>query len=299
MLTIAFLAIILICLAVVVIIVVRKFPQLTGLDLGNLAQEQQSQVKKAIISKQIAKHNLVLKATWNKRLQPLVKAWKILQLKFRIYVGKIEHLWHYEQSFLKNKTAGKIDTNENIQKESGLIAEGEQAFANANYNRAEELFIAAIKLNKHSLGAYRGLANTYLVKNSLEEARETYKFLLHLNPNDDEVMAKLSEIAEIKGDLQEAIQYLQQSTVLNDSFAPRFYHLAELLIKLGQPLVAKDSALEAVRLESKNPKYLDLLVETAIICGDRSLAQVYFNELRLVNPENKKLSDLLIRIDRL
>ncbi len=301
MLSWIFLIIIITSLAIAAIVVIRKFPQLTNLDLANLAEEQQSQTKRAIIGKRIENHNRAVKEIWKKRLHPLVILWRLSQFEFRVYVGKVERLWHHEQASRgggkKKELAPPAD--DKLAKVANLIQEAEQCLVNNNLNRAEELFIAAIKIDQRSAPAYRGLGDTYVAKHSIEEALETYRFVLQIEPDDDSVMVKVAEIAESQGDLEEAIQYYQQATVINDSLAPRFYHLAELLLKVGQPAVAKDSAIQAVQLETKNPKYLDLLVETAIICGDKPLAQVYFNELRLVNPENKKLEDFFQRIDRL
>jgi hypothetical protein len=68
------------------------------------------------------------------------------------------------------------------------------------------------------------------------------------------------------------------------------------LLKVGQADVAKESILQAVELEPQNPKYLDLLIEIAIICGNKDLALKGYGELRLVNPENQKLSSFKDRI---
>ena len=114
-----------------------------------------------------------------------------------------------------------------------------------------------------------------------------------------ENLEKLAEIAESQGDLEEAIEYYQQAVVINDSLSPRFVHLAELLLRVGQPLVAREAIEAAVELEPQNPKYLDLLTETAILCQDKTLALKVYSTLCLVNPENKKLPDLKQRIDLL
>ena len=60
-----------------------------------------------------------------------------------------------------------------------------------------------------------------------------------------------------------------------------------------------DQRIQAVELEPKNPKYLDLLIETVILCGDKDLAERAFNELRMVNPENQKLAVLRERINNI
>jgi len=99
--------------------------------------------------------------------------------------------------------------------------------------------------------------------------------------------------------LEEAIDYYQQAVVANDAFSTRFFHIAELLLKVNQPAVAREAVVQAVELEPKNPKYLDLLLEIAIILRDKNLAQRGYNELRAVNPENNKLDEFRVRVDQI
>lgn len=286
-------------LAAIAVIIIRKFPQVANLDLTDLPEEKIYQKKKEIINKRIAKSSGLLRERIIKFLSPTKKIWGKLQLQFRIYVGKIERLLHHEQA-LKTKIKNKLVSAEDAaQKLNQLIHDGEQFLKLGNYDSAEERFIAAIKIDTRSASAYRGLGDTYLAKNSLEEARQTYRFLIKMEPDDDSALVKLAEIAESQGDLEEAIGYYQQAVLVNDSFSPRFHHLAELLLKLGQPQVAKEAALQAVELEPQNPKYLDLLIEIAIICGDKDLALKAYGELRLINPDNQKLSAWKDRIYRI
>ena len=296
MLNALFLIIIISAISVIGFLVIRKFPQMANLDIHNLPEEKIYRKKREIINKRIEKSSNLLKEKFSKILVPVGKIWGKLQLQFRIYVGKIERLLHHEQS-LKTKLKRKVASNEeNEQRIGQLISDGEQQLKDGNYDKAEEAFIAAIKIDPKSAVAYRGLGDTYLAKNSTEEARQTYKFLIKMELDDDSVLVKLAEIAESQGDLEEAIEYYQQAVLVNDSFSPRFYHLAELLLKAGQPQVAKESILQAVELEPQNPKYLDLLIEIAIICGNKDLALKGYGELRLVNPENQKLHSFKDRI---
>ena len=316
MLNVIFLIIIIAALAVIAFLVIRKFPHLANLDLHNLPEEKIYQKKREIINKRIAKSSNLVQEKMSKIFVPVGKLWGKLQLQFRIYVGKIERLLHHEQILrMKQKTSAQAArlpdgqesglkekdkiTEENEQKIEQLILDGEQQLKAGNYDKAEEVFIAAIKIDPKSAVAYRGLGDTYLAKNSVDEAEQTYKFLIRMEPDDDSVLVKLAEIAESRSDLEEAIGYYQQAVLVNDSFSPRFYHLAELLVKVGQPQVAVESILQAVELEPQNPKYLDLLIEIAIICGNKDLALKGYGELRLVNPENQKLSGFKDRIYRM
>ncbi len=300
MLDILFLFIMAVSLGVVLVIIIRKFPQMANLDIDNLPEEKIYQKKKEIINKRIDESSSLLKKKIIAFLVPLRrKIWGKLQLQFRIYVGKIERLLHHEE-ILKIKLENEVASPEDVeQKLSQLIADGEQHLKLGNYDQAEERFIAAIKNDAKSTGAYRGLADTYLAKNSIEEAKQTYQFLIKIKPDDDSVLVKLAEVEESQGNLGEAISYYQQAVLLNDSFSPRFYHLAELLLKVDQPEVAKESILQAVELEPQNPKYLDFLIEIAIICGDKTLALKGYNDLRLVNADNHKLNVFKDRIQKM
>ena len=300
MYNVIFLVIILLCFAGVIFIVSRKFPQLTNLDVENLPEELEAKKKKELLSKRLAEKARRMRVIWSKRLWPLVKIWGVLQLKFRIYVGKVERLWHHEQT-LKNKQKRKSTAstaNARVAAES-LAQQGEQWLQNKDYEQAEELFIEAIKLDVKCQPAYRGLGYTYLAKGQLAEAKETFQFLLQLNPHDDVAIVKLGEICENQGQLEEAIGYFQRAVLENDNLSTRFYHLAELLLKVKQPETAQEAVVQAVELEPKNPKYLDLLIEIAIICGNAAFAEKSYQELRLVNPENKKLAEFKEKIEKI
>jgi len=296
MLSIFFLSIAGLALGVILFIVLRKFPQVANLDIKNLPEEKFYQKKKEIINKRIEENSSVLKKRLVVACSPLKKIWGKLQLQFRIYVGKIERLLYHEETLKTKLEHTAITPEDREQKLTQLLADGEQHLKLGNYDQAEERFITAIKIDPKSAVAYRGLADTYLAKNSVEEAKQTYQFLSKMHPEDDMVLVKLAEIAEDNGDTEEAIGYYQQAVLLNDSFSSRFYHLAEMLLKVDQPEVAKEAVIQAVELEPQNPKYLDFLIEVAIICGDKPLALKGYGELRAVNPENHKLSILKDRI---
>lgn len=281
-------------------VLVRRLPQVANLDIENLPAEKEARKKKEIMSRRIESEGARLLTVWGKRLEPIRKIWGVLQLEFRRYVGRVERLWHYEQRAKKKEHPVNVPvTKPAMEKIENIIADGEEQFKRGAFERAEELFISAIKLDKKSRPAYRALADTYSAKGNLDEAMETYEFLLRLDPGDDSVMVKIADLAEGEGNIEKAIQYYQQAVVANDSLSPRFYHLAELLLKVAEPEIAKEAILSAVDLEPKNPKYLDLLTEVGIQCGDKHLAKQGFDELRLANPKNQKLPGFQDRINSL
>jgi len=299
MMNIFFISLITVALVVIAVIVVRKFPVVASLDLEHLAEEQEIKKKRAILDNRLSEKSKMAQKEFRERMTPIRKIWGLLQLKFRIYVGKIEKLLHYEDLVKNRQKSRELSTSEREKQIGDLLSQGESMFHEGNYDKAEEFFIAAIKYDKKLVPAYRGLADTYMAKAAKEEAMQTYDFLSRLTPNDDALLVKLSELNEEGDKINEAIHYLEKAISINDSLSPRFYHLAELLQKVGQPEVAMEAIAQAVELEPRNPKYLDLLIEIAIICNNRPVAEKGFDELRLVNPENQKLAEFKERIDKI
>lgn len=294
-----FLASIIVGLALLAGVVARRLPQAANLDVENLPAEKEARKKREIILRRVETEGARMREIWRKRLAPVRRMWGFFQLEFRRYVGRVERLWHHEQRARKKRRALSPPPRPVAQKVNDIVSEAEDQLKRGAFEQAEELFISAIKLDQKASAAYRGLADTYSAKGSLNEALETYEFLLRLDPNDDSVMVKIAELAEGKGDIEKAIQYYQRAVVANDSLSPRFYHLAGLLLKVNQPAVAKEAILSAVELEPKNPKYLDLLAEIGIQCGDKDLAKRALDELRLANPRNQKLFDFQDRVNHL
>lgn len=293
------LVIIVVCAAVIAVILGRKFPRVANLDVNNLSEEKILQKKKEIIIKRVEERGNRLRENVKKTLRPLGRVWGDAQTRFRSYFAKVETLLRHEQSVKAREQRADQDPQEREIKLSHLVQEAEQYLKLGDFEKAENLFISAVKVDPKAASAYRGLGDTYAAKNSLEEARQTYRFLLQLEPDDDSVLVKLAEIAESQGDLEEAIGYYQQAVLLNDSFSPRYYHIAELLLRVNQPKTAREAIVAAAELEPQNPKYLDLMTEIAIICGDKELAEKGMNGLRMVNPDNNKLDGFRERIKKM
>ena len=293
------LIVIVVCLTLVGIIVARRLPQAANLDVESLRQEQEGRKKRQLLSQRLEERGRAMRERWAKKTSSVSKWWGKIQLKFRVYVGKVERLWQHEENIRRRRELKEMGPGEREQKLADVSRQAESAFQSGDLDKAEEFYIAAVKMNSRDANAYRGLGDTYLAKEALNEAWETFNFLRRLAPTDDYALIRLGDIAEKQGKVDMAIQYYQQATLLNDSLSPRFYHLAELLLKIGQPAVAVEAVRHAVELEPKNPKYLDLLIETAIICDDKLLAEKSFEELRLVNSDNNKLVDFKERISKL
>ena len=93
--------------------------------------------------------------------------------------------------------------------------------------------------------------------------------------------------------------FLKKSVLINDAVSARFAKLSNLLTQINQNAPALEAIKHAVFLEPQNPKYLDKLVETSIMVGDKKEAKEAYDKLRLANPENSKLSSFKDQISEL
>jgi tetratricopeptide (TPR) repeat protein len=290
---------ILFSLAVIIVIVIRKFPQLSLLDVENIPEVKQLRHKDQLLKKKAEKEFEKTRETWKKRVRPVLQWLKRVQLSFRKYVGKIER----EVTRRKSATVSvREDATLPAAEQNAvrtLLQKAGQSLEKGENDQAEEEYIAVIKIDEMSREAYKGLAEVYINKRQLVEAEETLKFLLQLGDADDQVYTKLGNLAEKKGEVDKAIEYYQQAVLLNDQISTRFVKLAELLKSINQNQTALEAITQALDLEPNNPKYLDILAELAILVHDKKLAESTWGKLRMVNSENQKLEVLRERIDKI
>ncbi len=288
----------LLSIVAIIVIILRKFPQITLLDVDNLPEVKEEKKKDQFLKNRVDKKVQENKRKIMQKINFLRQLWQKIQSKFRQYVGRVQK---------QSEHVSELDTaqpaeekNENISlKVDVLLKEGDVAYELEDYEEAEKKFIEAIRIDPKNMEAYRGLGDVYLKQDQLKEAKETYSFLLQLDDDDDSILAKLGDIAQEEGDTDQAIVYYEKAILLNPNVAKRFAKLAELLQSIEQHQAALQAINEAVDLEPQNPKYLDKLVEISIIMGRTDLAEKAYAALRMVNPENRKLILFRQRIDEM
>lgn len=280
--------IIILSLGVIIFILIRKFPEISLLQVDDLPEVKEGKKKNEFLKKQVKNKNKEKMAKQREAWQPMVKLWKNFQLFFRKYVGKTERKF-FEQRVRKDREEHKASGQNVSQTVQTLIQEGQFAKDQGQLDTAEKKYIDAIRLEPKNKEAYKGLGDVYYDQNHFAEAKETYLFLLHLDRHDDGLLMRLGELEEEDGNTQKAIEYYEKAVLINDNFPARFAKISDLMESIGQNETALEAARQAVDLEPQNPKYLDNLIELAIICGNSNVAEKTFQQLRMVNPENKKL----------
>lgn len=284
---------ILFSLAVIIFVIIRKFPQLSLLDVNSIPEVKMERKKEEILRKKVEEKMTGFGKRQEKFWKPLIQELKELQLVFRKYVGRVQKIVvDSERKFKKRRTT----TSEAKRSAAVLLKEAETAREQNDLELAEKKYIEAIQLDPKNQDAYFGLGGAYFAKGELDDAEEALTYLIRLNPEHDGGLVKLAEIAEELGNVEKAIEYYEKSLLVEDSKAPRFIKITELLMSINKPETALEAIKQAVELEPQNPKYLDMMAEVSIKCGNKQSAEDAFQRLRMVNPENQKLDVFKTRI---
>ncbi|KKQ27719.1 MAG: Tetratricopeptide TPR_2 repeat-containing protein [Candidatus Magasanikbacteria bacterium GW2011_GWC2_37_14] len=285
-------------LVILIVIVVRKFPQLSLLDVENIPEVVLENKKDNILKKRLAEKHQETDKARKESFKPLVQNAKNLQLVFRKYVGKIERsVIEYSERRRKNEPQEKkLKKREDLRI---LLQEGQFAFEQKSFEDAEKKFLSAIKIDPKNFDAYLGLSSVYSAQNNYNEAKETLNFLLQLNSQNETALVKLAEIYEQEGKKEEAIEFYQRAVLVQANRPGLFAKLAELLGQAGKNETALEAISQAVEIEPQNPRYLDMMVMFSVLCGNKKIAEKVYHELRMVNPENQKLAVLKDKIDNM
>ena len=278
---------------------VRAWPQLTLLDAHKITKVKESSKKDEILRRRVAQAQATKEVKQTIFTAWLIDWWKRIQTQFRTQVDRLERLMLDERRGTKFVPLTDQEIGARNHQVKVLLRNAENAFADGAYETAEKIYIEVISLDEHNAVAYAGLGNVYFAEEHFTEARETYRYALRLDKNNETAWLHLADIAERDGHLEKAVEYYQKALLLNDSISSRFVKMYELLIQLNQPDTALAAIEQALALEPQNPKYLDNFITTSIIVGNKNQAEDGYQRLRMVNPENQKLSAFRDRIDAL
>ncbi len=254
-------SIIILSLAIIIAILIRKVPAVASIDIKQLPEEKQKEIKNNLIrskiqrglEKTIFSYDLISKKLGflNKFLDLIRKRVTALEEK---YSRKNKRIIKSEPGVIKEKVAQ-------------LLSEAEEIQGRGEFSEVEKKYIEVIELDPLNIDAYRGLGNFYLKQNDFDEAKQTFEHVLKL--------IKRKRAKEIVEDY------------INLSFVYR---------ELGEGKRALAVLKKTLRLEPNNPRNLDLLCEASIIVKDKDSALRAYKQLKEVNPENQKLEGLEERI---
>lgn len=242
------------------VIVVRKFPQLTIVEVESMKSEREAQIKRDILVQRLKRI----------RYEKFIKFLKTLAPLFGPFGKKIKKSFsNLYQRYLDLEKRHKKAIIEKKETPSGrlgiLIEEARDLTKKEDLSGAEEKYLEAIQLDYKNVDSYEGLGEIYLRKKEYKEAKETFQFVLKLDPDRADIYFDLSQASVGLGEGDKAIEYLEK----------------------------------ALEFEPNNPKYLDYLIEVSIMSKNYKSARTTLERLKEVNPENQKIKDFEVRIKTL
>ncbi len=246
----------------IVFLIVRRFPEISAINIETLNVQKTEKERAEKI-----KEEMIIKRLKDARINAvkfIASGLRPLAKKtvayFQSLIKKFKETEKRYKEFVKN--IPKEDIPLRIKE---LMNEAENFMKNLQYDLAEKYYLEALSLDFKNVGVYENLAWLYMDKKQYKEAREALEFILKLNPNYQDAYYGLAELSKREERIDEAVEF----------------------------------AKKAVELSSSNPKYLDFLIEMCIIGKRADLAGSALEQLRLVNPENQKIDDFLMRIQEI
>jgi tetratricopeptide (TPR) repeat protein len=243
----------------IILIVIRKFPALSAINIESIKSEQEAEIKEKIIvtrlQRKVGDAGRAFKKIF---LLPFsaAGAW------FKKFYNKILTI---EKRYVKKKPAVPPAPEELEQKIKALFLAADEFFKEGILDEAEKKYIEIVALDHKNVDVYKKLGSLYLEQKNYDNANETFQYTLKLNPNDIETLIDLAMLQKQKGENEKALVNFQR----------------------------------AAELEPTNPKNLDFLIEISIILGKNDLAKETLEKLKEVNPENQKLAEFEERINSL
>lgn len=287
------LIVILVCLAVIVAIVVKKFPLLASFDISSISKEKETETKTKIMEERLQRK---LKF-WASKMKPFADKIKgNLHNQYssaQLQLKKLEE--KYRQKVSKDVLVTKEEFESLEKRMERLLKSAQDLSDQEKYDDAEKKYIEVISNDPRNIEAYRGLGNLYFLQKNYEDAKQTFKHILKLDKLDDLAYANLGKIALEKGEYKDAKDHFTQSLQATVR-SIHFFELAEVCLKMEEYQEAIINLEKALELEPNNPKYLDLLIAVSILVKDKSLAKEALARLQEVNPENKKIEEFLAEI---
>ncbi len=165
---------------------------------------------------------------------------------------------HYKrlQKESKQGVAGTKEVRENLRKES------EDLIEKGSFTAAEQRLIELLSLDQKNSDVYEILGNLYVKMRQWDQAKQTFQYAHALVPDDASIVTSLGELAMRDGATNEAVAFFNT----------------------------------AVDLKPHNPKYIDFLIESSILAGERKLALKGLKLLKQANADNKKIPEFEERV---
>ncbi|MBU0531604.1 MAG: tetratricopeptide repeat protein [Candidatus Uhrbacteria bacterium] len=246
-------------LIVLIVIAVRKIPQLRVINVEETLEEKIKKTKENLI---LERFKRLQKSKFGRVTGGVGSLFNQTRRLGRKTVHRLKDLEHYYQELKETSEGAHATDPEKIKR---MMDEALELMKADKLQAAEKKYVEVISHNPKFVDAYEDLGRLYIKMKKPEQAKETLNFILSLNPEDASVLTSLGEIALVEEDPVLALEYFEK----------------------------------AVQKRPGNPKYLDFLIEASLQAEEVEPARRGIDQLKKVNPENKKIDEFESRFGKL
>lgn len=277
-----------ISLGAIVLIVGKRLPEITSLKVEDIASVQTA----------TRKRQFLLEALEGRLNSLLSQVWANSD-KTRSFLGEaISGIYNLLNQVERR---GRFTTNKNKPKQTVLeiLNAADKELEGKNWAEAEQLYLDVLRYDERNRAAYVGLGTVYKAQEQHEDAKESLMFALRLNKQDANSWLALAEVQVELGDIVGSIKSYETLIAEAPEVVEYKIALGDLLISQGEEQAALEVFQEVVQSEPANPRALDRLLEAAILCKKKRVAQTTLRKLKKNNPENNKIPDFEERVHNL
>jgi len=211
------LAVILASLAVIIIIVVKKFPILANLDVENIPKEKEARFKEQILSGRLKREIFSRASKIKKIVSPALEE-----------VGKFfqwahDKLYELKEAYGRQEALPRQEAEKAVDK---LLAEANELAKNEELDAAEKKLIEIINLDSKNAEAFKKLGELYFERKNFEEAKQTFEYAAKLEKGSNgEVYFDLALVNMSMGDAKSAAARIKNALELEPN-NPRYIDTA-------------------------------------------------------------------------
>lgn len=295
-------ALIIIALAVIVVIVVRKLPKTAKLEAEFAAQKASEVASGNAPKKKLPKFPILTKVgpglkvvgrsmtKSGRKLKELVVRGRLKEVLL-IAARKRSKKDMVSASKLAAKSSAELtDTEQTILK---LLREAEDYARQANWSAAEKVYINVVTVAPKTIEAYLGLGDLYLKQKNWNDAAESYKVALEGDDANVTAWGNLGMALANKSEWVAAVDALQRAARLDPGNAVRQATLGMAYMTIKDYKKAAKAYREAVDHDRENMAHRVELAKAATLAGDKAVAEEMLNTVLARDPLNEQAKSML------
>lgn len=279
--------VVLLSLAVIVVMILRRLPEVTVREETELEKKDNQPVASG-------------PRNWRLKLQNfMAKAWNFLYYYLsaaKDHTSK-DYLGRVSKALRLDKIPSPLRFRFNFPTSTTHLSKPlESAKKYDDSEEAEKSLIEIIKKHPNSRAAYESLGKLYLERQKYQDALEVYKYLSGHHPEQDLYWSKLGMAFFNLQNYEKAAASYQRAIGIRSDLPNRYINLALCFEALGNLDQAAEAVIQALELSAGNVQYLHLLADLYIRLENKARAEEILEKILESEPTNNSAREKLMQL---